>query len=233
MAGVINVIAGGGSFLTIPLLIFLGLPPTTANYTNRICILFQNVGAVWTFNRHGVLDWRFFRRAAVPATLGSLLGAWGALSISDRAFQHLLVGLMVAVTLGTLWKPAHRRRPASPVEHRPLVVSAVFFAAGVYGGFIQAGVGFLLLAATTLAGLDLVRGNAVKVLSALTFTGLSLALFAWRAHVVWPAGISLGLGTLVGGQAGVHLTVLRGHAWTRRVVSATVILCAVALWMRG
>ena len=83
VAGALNVVAGGGSFLTLPILIFFGLPPGVANGTNRVAILLQNVVASWGFHRHGVLDTRAILWAALPATAGAGLGAWAALVISD------------------------------------------------------------------------------------------------------------------------------------------------------
>ena len=232
IAGALNVVAGGGSFLTLPILIFLGLPANAANHTNRIGIILQNIGAVWSFNRHQVLDWRFLGWAAMPATLGAILGAWGALHISDLAFQRLLVFLMVTISIWTLWNPLKKIHSSSS-SLRGARTAASFFLVGAYGGFIQAGVGFFLLAATTLAGLDLVRGNAVKVLCALCFTTASLAIFAWKGEVYWLEGLSLGAGTLLGGLVGVHLTVLKGHRWIKAVVTTTVILFAIKLWLSG
>lgn len=232
-AGTLNVLAGGGSFLTLPVLILLGLPATTANGTNRVGILLQNVGAVWSFRRHGVLDWKWTVRAAVPACLGAILGTLLALWISDAAFRKLLAFLMVAVTLWTLWDPVNRKKNRERKAGRsgfPLIALS-FFVAGVYGGFVQAGVGFLILAATTLAGFDLVRGNAVKVLCILLFTVLSLSMFAWNGHVEWGLGLVLGAGTAIGGQIGVRLTVLKGHSWIRGVVTVAVIVLAVKLWL--
>lgn len=232
IAGTLNVLAGGGSFLTLPVLIFLGLPPTVANGTNRVGILLQNVGAVWGFNRHRVLDWRWTVWAAAPATLGALLGSWGALLIGDQAFRRVLAFLMVAVTVWTLVSPRMQtRRHEGPP--RVALVAAAFFLVGIYGGFVQAGVGFLILAATTMAGLDLVRGNAVKVLSILCFTAVSLTVFALSGKVDWAMGLALAAGTVLGGQLGVRLTVLKGHAWVRAVVTITVIVFAIRLWFSG
>jgi len=108
-----------------------------------------------------------------------------------------------------------------------------FFLVGVYGGFVQAGVGFLILAATSLAGLDLVRGNAVKVLTVLCFTLMSLGIFAWQDKVQWWIGLTLGAGTVLGGLVGVRLTVLKGHAWIKRVMTVTIIVFALRLWFGG
>lgn len=230
VAGVINVVAGGGSFLTLPILIFLGLPAGVANGTNRVGILLQNVAAVWSFERHGVLDRGALRWAAIPATAGAALGTWAAIEIPDEAFERVLALLMVAISLYTLWRPAAPTGTASVAVERPRwLLAAIFFAIGIYGGFVQAGVGFFLLAGTTFAGLDLVRGNAVKVLTVLVFTLLSLMLFAMAGKVVWLAGLALGAGTVLGGLLGVRLTVLKGHRWVRAVVTIAIVVFAVKL----
>ena len=226
IAGTLNVLAGGGSFLTLPILIFLGLPAGIANGTNRVGILLQNVAAVWSFHRDAVMDWRSVAWAAVPATLGAGLGTWLALEISDQDFQRVLAFLMVVISLFSLWSP----RPQEQRGARLPLLAAGFFAVGIYGGFVQAGVGFLILAATSFAGLDLVRGNAVKVLSVLCFTSVSLALFAWQGRVDWGLGLTLAAGTIVGGLAGARLSVLKGHRWLRRLVTAAVIVFALKLW---
>lgn len=233
IAGTINVLAGGGSFLTLPLLIFVGLPPTIANATNRVGVFLQNVGAVWGFHRHGVLDWRSFCWAAVPAALGSVLGTWAALRVGDDAFQRVLAFLMIAVTLWSLWNPLKGRAAKGGGGLRLGLLAAGFFVVGIYGGFVQAGVGFFILAATTLAGLDLVRGNAVKVLSVLILTSMSLGIFAWQGKVDWILGFALGAGNTVGGFIGVRLAVLGGHEWLRKVVTASVLFFALMLLLRG
>lgn len=236
IAGTLNVIAGGGSFLTLPILIFMGLPATVANGTNRVGILFQNVGAVWGFHHHRVLNWRWALRAAIPATVGAGLGTWLALVISDLAFRRILSFLMVALTLWTLL----RRDPVSDTDDPSgsdlspaamLGLALAFFFVGIYGGFVQAGVGFLILSATTWGGLDMVRGNAIKVLCVLVFTILSLSIFAWQGKVEWPLGLVLAAGTVLGGQLGVRLTTLKGHKWVKGVVTVTVIFFAIRLWV--
>ena len=192
VAGTLNVIAGGGSFLTLPLLMLLGLPAGVANGTNRVGIVLQNVAAVGSFDRQGVLDRGALKWAALPAALGAGLGTWGALVISDEAFKRVLAFLMIAVSLYTLWRPVRSPEDsADSAERSPWALSAVFFSIGIYGGFVQAGVGFFLLAGTTFAGLDLVRGNAVKVLTVLTFSVVSLAIFATAGKVVWVMGLTL------------------------------------------
>ena len=228
VAGTLNVLAGGGSFLTLPVLIFLGLPPGLANGTNRVAIFLQNASAVASFRRQGVLELSSFTWATLPAMVGSVFGALLALRISDEAFQRVLAFLMVAVSLGTLF--GRSRQKEGPAPATPWL-AAGFFLSGIYGGFVQAGVGFLILAVTTAAGLDLVRGNAVKVLAILGLTGLALVVFAWQGQVHWVLGLCLAVGTAIGGMLGARLTVLKGHRWVKRVVTVMVIVFATKLWI--
>jgi len=236
MAGTINVIAGGGSFLTLPVLIFMGFPAIVANGTNRVGLLFQNVGAVWGFHRHRVLEWQSLAWAAFPAALGSILGVWIAFSVGDEAFRQILALVMVLVTLWSLWTQAIQTADSeSELRDRfnHFLVFGGFVLVGIYGGFVQAGVGFIVLALTTRTGFDLVRGNAIKVLSILVLIIVSLLLFAWQEKVDWRTGCVLGLGTLLGGQLGVKLTILKGHKWIRVFVTITIILFAIKLWFNS
>jgi len=234
LTGALNVVAGGGSFLTLPILILLGLPPTMANGTNRIGILVQNISAVWGFRRHGLIDSAWLLWAALPAAVGSIGGTLIALRIDEGSFKRILAFLMVAVTLWTLWDPLQRRRTAEhrrPVPGGKTLLAFGFFVAGIYGGFVQAGVGFLLLAIATMAGYDLVRGNALKVFIVLVYTPISLALFFWNGQVALLPGLALAAGMMIGATVGVRLTILRGHRWIRGVVTVAVILLAIRLWM--
>ncbi|MGE0040452.1 MAG: sulfite exporter TauE/SafE family protein [Vicinamibacterales bacterium] len=235
IAGVINVLAGGGSFLTLPVLLFLGLPAAVANGTNRVGVMTQSLGAVWGFHRHGKLDWGWAFAVSVPAVIGAALGVWASLVIPDFAFRRILSVVMLAITLWTLFRksstpPVSGTPPRSPWHWSTMLA---FFGVGVYGGFLQAGVGFLVLAATSAAGLDLVRGNAVKMLSVLLLTVLSLAVFAGTGNVDWPLGLALGAGNLGGAMIGVRLAVLKGHRWLERIVTITIVIFAILLWVTG
>jgi len=236
VAGTLNVVAGGGSLLTLPLMIFLGLPATVANGTNRVALLVQNVGAVWSYQGHGVVDWKWLPQAALPGLLGAGVGTWLALSVDDFAFKRILSVVLVLVALWTLWNPLGKHEVGASMLVAEgglgrIGVGIVFFLIGIYGGFVQAGIGFVILAFTTLLGFDLVRGNALKVLFVLTYTPLSLALFAWGGKVDWGYGVALAAGHLAGALIGVRLTVLKGHTWIRGVVTITVIAFAIRLWV--
>jgi uncharacterized membrane protein YfcA len=231
VASVLNVLSGGGSFLTLPVLILLGAPAVDANGTNRVGVLAQNASAVWAFHRHGVLDWPWALKAAVPAVAGALVGAVLALDVDDRAFRRLLAVLMVLVTLWTLIDPLDKlqatviRSPFSPG------IALGLFLTGIYGGFVQAGVGFLVVAVTTAAGVDLLRGAAIKVLMIGAVTLTAALVFAWQGHIDWPSGLALAAGSLAGGAAGVRLAILKGNRWLQHVVTATVVAFAVLLWV--
>ena len=228
--GAINVVAGGGSFLTLPLLIFLGLPAIEANGTNRVGVVMQSIAAIGGFQREGIIDWRWTLIVSGPALAGAALGAVAAFYVSDEAFRRALAMLMVVMTLVSLTG----KNPLPHAEVRragsPLVLGG-FLLVGFYIGFIQAGVGFLILALTSWAGLDLVRGNAVKVVSVGILSTLALGIFIARDTVYWPMGLALGAGNMVGAMLGVRLAVLKGHTWLRGVVTATVLAFAIALWL--
>jgi uncharacterized membrane protein YfcA len=227
-SGALNVVAGGGSFLTVPVLLFYGMPGTEANATNRVGVLAQNLGGVWGFHRSGTMRWRWALMVSVPALVGAAIGALLALRLGDLGFRRLLAVAMLAATLFTVRRrPPEARTALVPASHPGML--ATFFAIGVYGGLINAGIGFAILAATSLAGLDLVKGNAVKVLTVLLLTALSLVIFAANGVVRWGPGVALAFGNALGALAGVRLTLAQGHAWIERVVTAAVVLFAVLL----
>lgn len=230
VSGALNVVAGGGSFLTLPVLIFLGLPAGVANGTNRVGVLAQNLAGVWGFHRSSAMAWRWGLSASVPAMAGAALGAWLALRMPDFAFQRLLSVAMLVMTLWTVtYPPAREGRDTLTSPWHPGVVLA-FVAIGVYGGLVQAGVGFAVLAATSLAGMNLVQGNAVKLLTVLLLTGLSLAIFASGGAVHWSFGLALAAGNVLGALVGVRLAIAQGHRWIQRVVTVAVVIFAILLW---
>jgi uncharacterized membrane protein YfcA len=236
VSGTINVIAGGGSMITLPVLILLGLPPNVANGTNRVAILAQNVGATWSFHRLGLISGPWLRLAVPPALVGALLGTWAALNIGDLAFQRILALVLVLAAGWIVWRPMApgvepNRLP--PEGKKRWLLILLFSGLGFYGGFIQAGMGFIALAVTTGFGLDLIRSNAVKVTLVLAFTPLALGIFAYNGRVDWLTGFVLAGGTFLGALIGVRLQVLKGQKWVRGVLTATVVVFAIRLLVAG
>lgn len=232
IAGALNVIAGGGSLLSLPVMIFLGLPPTVANGTNRVAILLQNIGASWSFHRRGMVSREWLLLAVPPAVLGAIAGTAAAVHIGEIEFQRVLAVILVAAAAWQIWNPIKLNTEGNaelPEGIRRLVFITAFFLIGAYGGFIQAGIGFLLLAATSAAGFNLIRGNALKVTVVLAFTPLALVLFAWNGKVDWAMGFALAAGNFLGGLAGVHLQILKGHKWVRAVVTVVIVIFAIRL----
>ena len=231
VSGFLNILAGGGSLLTLPLLIFLGLPAAQANGTNRVAILVQNMFALKSFHNSGVLSWRLALSCACPAVVGAVIGAHLAVKIDEQLFKQVLAGVMVLVLIVTTFDPAKRYRDkfATGFLSRSVLLMTGFFMVGIYGGFIQAGVGFLILSVTMMVGLDLVKGNVLKVVVVFILNVPALAIFAWNGQVDWLLGAVLATGNACGGAMAARLAVVKGHQWLRGVVTVVVLLCAVRL----
>lgn len=211
VAGVINTLAGGGSNLTVPALMIMGMPADVANATNRLGVGLQCVVGVRGFNRHGKLD----LTDAVPIvgmTLGGgLVGALAASYLPNTYLKPVLLGAMVTMALIILIRPsvvmAEDGEPVMQLSERPRA-KWILFVAGIYGGFVQAGVGFMLIAA--IAGTlryDLVRTNALKMLCTIGFTLLALSVFIIRGQVQWVPGLVLACGTMIGAHYAVKLAI--------------------------
>jgi len=229
LAGVVNTLAGGGSIITLPLLIFAGLPATMANATNRVAIVLQNAGALAGFRRHGHRPGREAWILLVPSILGGAIGALLAVDVNEALLRKIIGVILVLMLYPILRRPSrHRIRPA-PSGIKPWMWVA-YFLIGVYGGFLQVGVGFLYLG--LLAGIqrfDLVRANLLKVFFVLAYSLFALILFAWKAKVDWTAGLALALGTTGGGWLGAKLAVERGERWIRIVLVISVLVASLEL----
>jgi uncharacterized membrane protein YfcA len=231
VAGFLNVLAGGGSLLTLPLLIFFGLPAASANGTNRIAIFCQNIFAITGFKRQGVFPARLALLCTPPALIGSYFGASLAIDIDEQLFKRLLalimIGVLIFIALDPMKRLQRSEMPITPVRLGVLLLS--FFAIGVYGGFVQAGVGFIIIAGLLIHGLDLVRINAVKVLVIFAFTVVALAVFIAHGQVDYGLGLALAAGNSIGGWCASHLAVKKGHKWIKHFVTITVLVFALRL----
>ena len=231
IAGILNVLAGGGSLLTLPLLIFMGLPSAVANGTNRIAILCQNVFAIRGFRKRGVMPLELALLCTPPALVGSWIGASLAVTLDDQIFNRMLAIIMLGVMAFTAIDPMKRfrRDDVSFSLWRKVALIITFFGVGVYGGFVQAGVGFLIITALLVHGLDLVRINAIKVFVVFVYTFVALWVFISHGQIDYVLGIALALGNSIGGAIGPKLAVAKGHDWIKKVVTATVLVFALKL----
>ncbi len=211
ISGFINTIAGGGSMLTLPAMMMLGMPADVANATNRVGVLMQSLTGAKGFNDEDRLDRGAIVPVLVPTVIGALVGSLAASYLPVWLLKPVLLGSMVAMALIMVLKPETVVPPDGTepyrLKERPGAVVGLFLS-GVYGGFIQAGVGFILIAA--LAGglrYDLVRTNALKTVCTAVFSGVALAVFALRGQVWWIPGVILAVGSIVGAMASVRFAI--------------------------
>lgn len=232
MAGFINTLAGSGSLLSLPMLMFLGLPANVANGTNRIAILLQNVVGVGSFRQQKVLNTRMGFWLALPAVIGSLIGAQVAIELNEELMEKVIGGLLIAMFFLILYKPARWvKGQAGHVRAKPnLLQFIIFFFIGIYGGFIQAGVGLFLLAGLVLgAGVDLVRANAMKLLIVLIYTPFALAIFFLNDQVNWKVGLILALGNMLGAFVASRFAVSWGAKYVRYILLVVILGSALKL----
>jgi uncharacterized membrane protein YfcA len=232
IAGFINTLAGSGSLVTLPLLIFSGLPANIANGTNRVAILLQNVVGVSSFNKQDLLDTRGVIFLGIPAVIGSIAGAQIAVSLNEEIMRKTIGIIMVVMLFVIIFRPKRwLKGELEKLETRPSFFQMIiFFLVGIYGGFIQAGVGIFLLASLVLAvGYDLVMANAVKVGIVLFFTIFALGVFVLNNQVNWLIGFILAIGNMLGAWVGAKLAVEKGAVWVRRLLIAVVTVSAANL----
>lgn len=236
VAGVVNATAGGGSLLTIPMLTFLGIPAMSANATLRPALVAQNVMALLGYRREGRLasdlfPWRVAITLAACAVPGALAGAWlVSTKMDDRELERLLAFIMVGCAVATLRR--HGRREETSLRCHLPAAAAAFLALGAYGGFIQAGIGFLIIATLgATSSFSMATINAVKVFVVLAYTVPAAFVFQGQGLVDWTAAGALIVGHGVGGFLGSRLVSRTNDVVLRRVYVAAVLGFAVKLWL--
>ena len=228
IAGFINIMAGGGSAFIMPILIFAGLDPITANGTNRIAIFLQNLSGIRSFHGERHYDFGQGLKWALWTLPGAAAGAFAAIHIDENVFKTILAGVIVLVIL-SLFIPVDRSATAKQPRFRWLIIPALF-AIGFYGGFLQAGVGFLFMAAfRTLLKLDLVQVNMHKVFIILIYTIPALLIFIISGHVHLLYAFSLAAGNMAGAWWSAKLSVKKGDRIIRIVLLIAACIMALKL----
>ncbi|HVC19907.1 MAG TPA: sulfite exporter TauE/SafE family protein [Vicinamibacterales bacterium] len=229
VAGFFNVFAGGGSSIVLPTLIFMGLDATLANGTNRVAIALQTLAAVLSFHNEGHSEVRRSFTLAAWTLPGAVAGALVALRVTDALFERILGVVMIGIVLSMFASPAGRQGGSGRTRSR--WIYPAMFALGFYGGFIQVGIGFMLMAALFhLEGASLVRVNMHKVFIVMIYTLPAVAVFAWSGQVDWLIGIVLGAGNALGAWWGARLAVRRGDRFIRLALIAAIVLMAMKLF---
>ncbi len=211
IAGIINTLAGGGSNLTLPALMIFGMPADVANATNRVGIFLQTLWGAKGFHGHGELPLHDVKSIFIPLSIGGLIGALAASYAPVLYLKPVLLVTMITMSLIILIKPSIVLPEPGTLPRRVSQTPSswvMLFISGLYGSFVQAGVGFVLIMA--LAGTlryDLVKSNALKLLCTLGFTSIALVIFILRDQVRWLPGLILAVTMMMGAHHGVKFAV--------------------------
>ncbi|AAD35463.1 MULTISPECIES: sulfite exporter TauE/SafE family protein [Thermotoga] len=227
LAGFLNVLAGGGSMITLPILTALGLGIDVANGTNRIAIILQNLVAIERFKAKKVLKIKEAILVALPAIVGAILGSSIAVQIEKEMLQKIVGVIFLVMAVSLVWKPRIWLEDRF-VKRNWVLIYIVFFLIGIYGGFIQAGVGFLLMPAIALLlGYELVKTNAVKVFIVASYNIISLVIFILNGKVNFLYGFILALGNMTGAWLAATFSIKKGANWVRWIVFTAVIVVGI------
>ena len=213
-------------------MVFMGIPGPVANGTNRIAILAQNVTAVITFFRKGYSDFKLSLSLAFCALPGAVLGAFIGTRLEGIWFNRTLAVIMLAIMIFMATsKEKNEEDSFTPVTRKRMILGHVLMVvAGFFGGFIQIGVGFILLPILNkVLGQDLVRANMHKVFIIGTYTIAALIIFVTQVELLWLLGICLALGNSIGGWMGAHMSVEKGEVLIKNVLNVVLLVFIVKL----
>ncbi|MDG1884352.1 MAG: sulfite exporter TauE/SafE family protein [Flavobacteriaceae bacterium] len=232
-AGVINTLAGGGSLFTLPVLIFLGLPPNIANGTNRIAIVIQSLSGALGYKSKGISNFPFNIYLGISASIGAVIGALIAVDLDGRLFNRILAIILLVVG-GLILMNAKNLTHKLPerLTGKYLLFGIIgFFFIGIYGGFINAGIGIvIMLFLNRINRLSLVKTNASKTAIVFIYSSLALAVFAFNDAINWKLGLLMALGTSVGAWWASRWSVKKGDQVIRWAMLITIGIMAVKLW---
>ncbi|MTI21519.1 sulfite exporter TauE/SafE family protein [Fulvivirga sp. RKSG066] len=232
-AGFLNVVAGGGSLISLPILIFLGLPPAVANASNRVAIFSQNIFGILGFKSKGVSAFPYSLWLGISALFGAIIGAKISVNLDADLFNKIIAIIMIMVVVMTIIGPKGNTNEADErTDLKSTIIGIItFFFIGIYGGFIQAGVGFLIMAALTgINKFSLVKTNSAKVFVVFIYTIASLGVFIWEDVIDWEYGIILAVGNSLGAWVASRWSVAKGDKWIKRFLILAVTALAVKLW---
>jgi uncharacterized protein len=231
LAGFVNVVAGGGSLLSVPALILAGLDATLANGTSRVAIAAQNITAVTRYWRAGRIDTRLLTKLAAPTLIGGVAGAYAAVLLPSGGFRTIFAWVMLGAAVLVVVAPERwlQQTNASP-RLSAWLVWPLMLVVGFYGGMIQAAVGYLILAVLTLGlRLPLLEANILKVVLVAIYTPVALAVFVLTGHVNWLWGGLLAVGQGLGAWLGAGAVISRGVALIRAALVIMVVAGALEL----
>ncbi|MBI9071214.1 MAG: sulfite exporter TauE/SafE family protein [Melioribacteraceae bacterium] len=220
----INIMAGGGSTLTLPTLIFLGLDSSMANGTNRVAIFIQNISAIASFRKENHSEFGLSWKLGLLTLPGAVIGAFVATEISNETFKSILAVIMIGVVISMLLPKSKKKFSEKVFEKLPWAIYPAMILIGFYGGFIQVGVGFLLMAALHyIMKMNLVFVNMHKVAIVFLYTIPALLIFIFTNNIDWFYGLSLAAGNALGGWWAAKWAVRKGEKFIRYFLVVVVI----------
>ncbi len=239
LAGAINSVAGGGTLVSFPTLVWLGLNSVTANATSTVAIWPGTVGSAWGYRRELREAEPRFRILIIPSLVGGLTGAlllrWTPASVFDRMVPFLI---LFATLLFMAQETIQRfLKTADAGAHRSTkwLAGALCFqlAVGIYGGYFGAGIGILMLAALSIMGLtDIHEMNSLKVVFGGSINGIAAAYFIWAGMVQWTDVLVMAIGAILGGWGGAGTARRIGRTAVRRIVVGLGFVMAVSLFIK-
>jgi len=235
-AGIVNTLAGGGSLVTLPVLIlFLGLDEATANGTNRLMVIVAAVVASYGYKSKGISTHPYGLYFGIAATFGAIIGAKIAIDIDGDTFKRFLAIIMITVGLIIVFRSKSIASLNLPerLSGKYLVAALIgFFFIGIYGGFLQAGVGIIImLLLTQVSRLSLVRTNSVKAFSVFFYSIAAVLIFALDGKIIWMVGLWMVLGSIVGAWLSSRWSVDKGDKVIRITLLIMVTYMAIKLWL--
>lgn len=229
--GFINVIAGGGSSLTLPTLIFMGLDGALANGTNRVAIFVQNTFAVASFRKRQFSDFKLSGKLSLLTLPGAISGSILATRVSGVLFERILGGVLIFIVISMFFSRSYTRENKNHGGRESWLIYPALVGIGFYGGFLQIGVGFLFMAALYhLLRVDLVRVNMHKVFIILVYTVPAIIIFLVTGNINWKYGLSLAAGSGLGAWVGAHVSVKGGEKVIRIILAAAILIMAFKLF---
>ncbi|MBS1849489.1 MAG: sulfite exporter TauE/SafE family protein [Acidobacteria bacterium] len=237
LAGAINSVAGGGTLISFPTLLWLGLPPIVANATSTVAIWPGNVGSIWGFRRELKRAEPRMRLACIPGAIGGLIGAILLRMTPGKLFEHLVPFLILfAVVLFTVQAPIQRRlRLVHAHRSRGWLVIGflLLLLVGIYGGYFGAGATIMLLSILAILGMtDILEMNAVTSLISLCINGVASILFIVAKLVYWPYVLVMAVGALAGGYGAAGVARRIGRTMVRRFVIVVGFSIAIVMFVR-
>lgn len=224
MGGVLNAVAGGGSFVAFPALLFTGVPPIPANATNALALWTGVTASGGAYRKRLDVPRRVLLPLLVTSFVGGIIGAFLLLLTPAHTFMRVLPGLMLGATLLFIFGKRLAGRRASSVGHdattAAIVGASVFeLAVAVYGGYFGGGVGIVNLAMLAAVGMtDIHAMNALKSVLGIAINGVAAVVFVLKGAIYWPQAVVMIAGALVGGYFGAHYAQQLPQAWIRRFV---------------